>query len=77
MTEINLYKVHVVGAIKNANYFIVAESFDAAAAKALEMDASDELENGGASSVEIVATAGGPDASWTMTAAAADSLGFS
>jgi len=35
-----------------------------------------ELENGGVTSVQLVATAGGPDATWSMTDTASVSLGF-
>ena len=78
MTEINLYRVTISAPVSNETFFIVAESFNAAASKAMEMDQGEsELENGGVSSIHIVATAGGPDANWTMTDAASESLGFS
>lgn len=72
----HLYLVRMDAAVLNGSYYIVAESFDAAAAMASEIDQS----TGGESavrSVERLVSAGGPEAGFTMTNTAAESLGFS
>lgn len=74
----HLYKVTIEAAVKSQHYYIVAQSFDEAETIAVDtdVDGTGGAENRGVSNIERLCECGGSDSAFTISDAAARSLGF-